>query len=179
MNDRQRYRERIQRPGADACDTSAKRLTENLRRRDLRLRRLEKCNTGDTECDENSRSFRVDDFPTPVISVAIEPKSKAGPRIKRASSLQRLAQEDPTSAFYRTRYRPNLDLRKWVNSPGNHRRTECREDNGKQSRSHQVAYRETIRKKASPKAAHQAGPDGIRANRTLQIELTPDAQLQP
>ncbi len=52
--------------------------------------------TGDTLCDENKpvilESIR---FPEPVISVAIEPKTKADQE-KLSSSLNKLAQEDPS-----------------------------------------------------------------------------------
>ena len=38
---------------------------------------------------------RVDDFPGPVISVAIEPRTKADQE-KLSTAIQRLAEEDPT-----------------------------------------------------------------------------------
>lgn len=52
--------------------------------------------TGDTLCDENNPVIlEVIDFPDPVISVAIEPKTK-GDQEKLAMSLGRLSQEDPS-----------------------------------------------------------------------------------
>jgi elongation factor G len=52
--------------------------------------------TGDTLCDEsNPVLLEVIDFPDPVISVAIEPKTK-GDQEKLAMSLGRLSQEDPS-----------------------------------------------------------------------------------
>ncbi|MBI2335347.1 MAG: elongation factor G [Deltaproteobacteria bacterium] len=52
--------------------------------------------TGDTLCDENKPIvLELMDFPDPVISVAIEPKSKADQE-KLGQSLQKLAIEDPS-----------------------------------------------------------------------------------
>ena len=52
--------------------------------------------TGDTLCDEEKPVVLENIvFPTPVISVAIEPKTKAD-QDKMSNALARLAQEDPT-----------------------------------------------------------------------------------
>ena len=52
--------------------------------------------TGDTLCDEGSRIILESmDFPDPVISVAIEPKTKADQE-KLSLALSKLAEEDPT-----------------------------------------------------------------------------------
>ena len=52
--------------------------------------------TGDTLCDENKPIvLEAIDFPDPVISIAIEPKSKADQE-KLGLSLQKLATEDPS-----------------------------------------------------------------------------------
>jgi elongation factor G len=57
---------------------------------------LKSVSTGDTVCAEESPVvFEAMDFPAPVISVAIEPKTKADQE-KLASALQKLTQEDPT-----------------------------------------------------------------------------------
>ncbi len=57
---------------------------------------LKNTTTGDTLCDEaNPVVLESMDFPDPVISVAIEPKSKADEE-KLANALSRLAEEDPT-----------------------------------------------------------------------------------
>ena len=57
---------------------------------------LKSVNTGDTLCDENKPVILESiDFPAPVISVAIEPKTKAD-QDKLGVAMQRLAQEDPT-----------------------------------------------------------------------------------
>ena len=57
---------------------------------------LKNVTTGDTLCDEEKPIVLENiDFPTPVISVAIEPKTKADQE-KMGSALAKLAQEDPT-----------------------------------------------------------------------------------
>ncbi len=57
---------------------------------------LKTATTGDTLCDENQPIVLESiDFPEPVISIAIEPKSKADQE-KLGLSLQKLATEDPS-----------------------------------------------------------------------------------
>ena len=57
---------------------------------------LKSVTTGDTLCDEEKPIVLESiEFPAPVISVAIEPKTKAD-QDKLGNALQRLAQEDPT-----------------------------------------------------------------------------------
>ncbi|HEV3481379.1 MAG TPA: elongation factor G [Candidatus Acidoferrales bacterium] len=57
---------------------------------------LKNATTGDTLCDEEKPILLENiDFPTPVISVAIEPKTKADQE-KMSNALGKLAQEDPT-----------------------------------------------------------------------------------
>jgi len=52
--------------------------------------------TGDTLCDENKPVLLENiEFPDPVISIAVEPKTKAD-RDKLSAGLQKLAEEDPT-----------------------------------------------------------------------------------
>lgn len=59
--------------------------------------------TGDTLCDESfSVMLEPPTFPEPVISMAVEPKTRAD-RDKLADSLQRLAEEDPTFRFFTDR----------------------------------------------------------------------------
>ena len=56
--------------------------------------------TGDTLCDENNSVILESmEFPEPVISLAIEPKTKAGQE-KMAIALAKLAEEDPTFRTY-------------------------------------------------------------------------------
>ena len=57
---------------------------------------LKDTTTGDTLCDPQSPVVLESmTFPTPVISVAVEPKSKADQE-KLSTAIQRLAEEDPT-----------------------------------------------------------------------------------
>ena len=61
---------------------------------------LKDTTTGDTLCDEKSQVILEKmEFPEPVISVAIEPKTKAS-QDKMAIALQKLAEEDPTFRTY-------------------------------------------------------------------------------
>ena len=56
--------------------------------------------TGDTLCDEdNTILLEPPSFPDPVISMAIEPKTKLDQE-KMSNALQRLAEEDPTFRVY-------------------------------------------------------------------------------
>jgi elongation factor G len=57
---------------------------------------LRSVSTGDTVCSESAPVvFEAMDFPAPVISVAIEPKTKADQE-KLSTALDKLTQEDPT-----------------------------------------------------------------------------------
>ncbi len=61
---------------------------------------LKMTTTGDTLCDEDHEVILESmNFPEPVISVAIEPKTKAG-RDKMGIALAKLAEEDPTFKTY-------------------------------------------------------------------------------
>ncbi|MDR5660025.1 elongation factor G [Serpentinicella sp. ANB-PHB4] len=61
---------------------------------------LKDTTTGDTLCDPGSAVILESmEFPEPVISVAIEPKTKAGQE-KMSTALQKLAEEDPTFRTY-------------------------------------------------------------------------------
>ena len=61
---------------------------------------LKDTGTGDTLCDEKAPIILENmEFPEPVISVAIEPKTKAS-QDKMALALQKLAEEDPTFKTY-------------------------------------------------------------------------------
>src|SRR3974390_2959638 len=111
---------------------------------------LKNVNTGDTLCDEQNQIILESiDFPTPVISVAIEPKTKAD-QDKLGVAMQRLAQEDPT---FRVSTDPDTG-QAWISGMGElHleiivdrmlREYNVQANVGRP----QVAYRETIRKKA-------------------------------
>jgi elongation factor G len=57
---------------------------------------LRNITTGDTLCDEDfDVTLEPPTFPEPVISMAVEPKTKQD-RVKMSEGLQRLAEEDPT-----------------------------------------------------------------------------------
>ena len=61
---------------------------------------LKDTSTGDTLCDEDDQIILENmEFPEPVISVAIEPKTKAS-QDKMSIGLQKLAEEDPTFRTY-------------------------------------------------------------------------------
>ncbi|KXO16979.1 translation elongation factor G [Clostridiales bacterium KA00134] len=61
---------------------------------------LKDTTTGDTLCDEKNPIILENmEFPEPVISVAIEPKTKAS-QDKMALALQKLSEEDPTFRTY-------------------------------------------------------------------------------
>ena len=61
---------------------------------------LKDTSTGDTLCDEDDQVILENmEFPEPVISVAIEPKTKAS-QDKMSLGLQKLAEEDPTFRTY-------------------------------------------------------------------------------
>jgi len=61
---------------------------------------LKNVTTGDTLCDESAPILlEPPTFPEPVISMAVEPKTRAD-RDKLVDALQRLAEEDPTFRFF-------------------------------------------------------------------------------
>ncbi|MCC7376405.1 MAG: elongation factor G [Verrucomicrobiales bacterium] len=94
-NPRTRKRERVSRVMMIQAD---KRLdVETVYSGDIAaLVGLRNITTGDTLCDESDEILlEPPTFPEPVISMAVEPKSKAD-RDKMSAGLQRLAEEDPT-----------------------------------------------------------------------------------
>lgn len=94
-NPRTRKRERVSRVMMIQAD---KRLdVESVYSGDIAaLVGLKNITTGDTLCDEDEEILlEPPTFPEPVISMAVEPKSKAD-RDKMSVGLQRLAEEDPT-----------------------------------------------------------------------------------
>ena len=65
--------------------------------------------TGDTLCDlDKVITLEKMEFPAPVISVAVEPKTKADQE-KMGLALQRLAKEDPS---FRVQHRPGVRRRR-------------------------------------------------------------------
>jgi elongation factor G len=120
--------------------------------------------TGDTLCDEDSAVVLENmEFPEPVISVAIEPKTKAG-RDKLSIALIKLAEEDPTFKTYTNQETGQtiiagmgeLHLEIIVDRLQREFKVEC--NVGKP----QVAYKETIQKavKAEGKFVRQSGGRG-------------------
>ena len=125
---------------------------------------LKDTTTGDTLCDEkNPVILESMEFPEPVISVAVEPKTKADQE-KMGTALARLAEEDPTFKV-RTDEETGqtiisgmgeLHLDIIVDRMNREFKVEC--NVGKP----QVAYRETIRKavKSEGKFVRQSGGRG-------------------
>jgi elongation factor G len=111
---------------------------------------LKNVTTGDTLCDETKQVVLESiEFPAPVISVAIEPKTKAD-QDKLGNAMQKLAQEDPTF-----RVHSDQDTGQTIISGMGELHLEIIVDRmmrefGVQATvgRPQVAYRETIRKKA-------------------------------
>src|SRR5262250_1260344 len=135
---------------------------------------LKNVNTGDTLCDEQKQIILESiDFPAPVISVAIEPKTKADQE-KLGIALQRLAQEDPT---FRVSTEP--DTGQTLISGMGELHLEIivdrmlREYNVQASVGRpQVAYRETVRKKAEAEGKYikQTGGRGQYGHAKIRIE---------
>ena len=136
---------------------------------------LKDTTTGDTLCDEKAPIILESMvFPDPVISVAVEPKTKADQE-KMGIALQKLAEEDPT---FRVRTDPEtaqtiisgmgeLHLDIIVDRLLREFHVGCSVGNP------QVAYRETIRKsvKAEGKFVRQSGGKGQYGH--CWLELTP------
>jgi elongation factor G len=135
---------------------------------------LKDTRTGDTLCDP-AKPIRLEsmDFPTPVIAVAIEPKTKADEE-KLGMSLARLALEDPT-------FKVNVDAetnQTLIHGMGElHleiivdrllREFKVEANVGKP----QVAYRETIRQKAEAQGrfVRQTGGRGQYGDVWLEVE---------
>ena len=130
--------------------------------------------TGDSLCDENHPIILEKmEFPEPVISVAVEPKTKADQE-KMGTALQRLAEEDPTFKVH-TDPEANqtiisgmgeLHLDIIVDRMRREFKVECTV--GKP----QVAYRETIRKtvEAEGKFIRQTGGHGQYGHCWLRLE---------
>ena len=130
--------------------------------------------TGDSLCDENHPVILEKmEFPEPVISVAVEPKTKADQE-KMGTALQRLAEEDPTFKVH-TDPETNqtiisgmgeLHLDIIVDRMRREFKVECTV--GKP----QVAYRETIRKtvEAEGKFIRQTGGHGQYGHCWLRLE---------
>ncbi len=133
--------------------------------------------TGDTICEEkNPIVLESIEFPAPVISVAVEPKTKADQE-KMGIALQRLATEDPT---FKVATDPDSgqtiisgmgELHLEIIIDRMMREFKVEANVGKP----QVAYRETIRKEAQAegKFIRQTGGHGQYGHVKLRIEPNP------
>ncbi len=140
---------------------------------------LKSVTTGDTLCDEDKPVILESiEFPAPVISVAIEPKTKAD-QDKLGNALAKLAQEDPTF-----RVHTDPDTGQTLISGMGELHLEIivdrmmREFNVQASVGRpQVAYRETIRKKsgAEGKYIRQTGGRGQYGHCKIEVHPLPSA----
>ncbi|HCX63919.1 MAG TPA: elongation factor G [Eubacteriaceae bacterium] len=130
--------------------------------------------TGDTLCNQDNQVILESmEFPEPVISVAIEPKSKAG-QDKMSIALQKLAEEDPTFRTYtdeetgQTIISGMGELHLDIIVDRMLREFKVEANVGKP----QVAYRETIRKtvKVEGKFARQSGGRGQFGHVWIELE---------
>jgi len=137
---------------------------------------LKSTTTGDTLCAENAPIIlEAMDFPEPVISVAIEPKTKAGQE-KMGMALAKLAEEDPTFKTFTDQETGQtiisgmgeLHLEIIVDRLTREFKVECNVG------APQVAYKETIRKavKAEAKYAKQSGGKGQYGHCVIEMEPT-------
>jgi elongation factor G len=135
---------------------------------------LRNVTTGDTICDEGKQILlEAMDFPEPVIAVAIEPKTKADQE-KMGVALGRLAQEDPTFHIH-----TDVDTNQTIIAGMGELHLEIlvdrmmREFNvGANVGKPQVAYKETIRRKAEGEHKHvkQTGGHGQYGHCVLNVE---------
>ena len=141
---------------------------------DIAAAGLRDVTTGDTICDENKPILLESmDFPEPVISVAIEPKTKADQE-KMGVALGKLAQEDPTFKIH-----TDTDTAQTIISGMGELHLEIlvdrmmREFNvGANVGKPQVAYKETIRKKAEAEGKYirQTGGRGQYGHVKITVE---------
>ena len=144
---------------------------------------LKDVTTGETLCDLNNKiTLEKMDFPDPVISVAVEPRTKADQE-KMGVALNKLAQEDPS-------FRVNTDEEsgQTIISGMGELHLEIIVDRMKREfgveaniGKPQVAYRETIRKKVEIEGKHvkQSGGRGQYGHVWLRLEpLPPDSEYQ-
>ncbi|MBM3736977.1 MAG: elongation factor G [Acidobacteria bacterium] len=130
--------------------------------------------TGDTVCDEDSPVILESiEFPAPVIQLAIEPKTK-GDQEKLGMAIAKLAQEDPT-----LRVSTDQETGQTILAGMGELHLEIIVDRMKREFNvdanvgkPQVAYRETIRKKAEAQGRHvrQSGGKGQYGDVWLRVE---------
>jgi len=138
---------------------------------------LKNISTGDTICDEKHPIvLETIDFPAPVISVAVEPKTK-GDQEKMGVALSKLANEDPTFKVHtdpdsgQTIISGMGELHLEIIVDRMMREFSVQANVGKP----QVAYRETIRKasEAEGKFIRQTGGRGQYGHVKIRIEPNP------
>src|SRR5712671_3225653 len=135
---------------------------------------LKNITTGDTLCDEDFEILlEPPTFPEPVISMAVEPKTKAD-REKMGEGLQRLAEEDPTFKCF-----TNEETGQLIIAGMGELHLEIIRDRlfrefkvGANAGAPQIAYRETVTKAAEGegKFIRQSGGRGQYGHAIVQVE---------
>jgi elongation factor G len=136
---------------------------------------LKTVQTGDTICDDDSPIVLESiDFPTPVIQLAVEPKTKADQE-KLGMAIQKLAQEDPTF-----RVATDPETGQTILSGMGELHLEIIVDRmmrefgvGANVGKPQVAYRETIRKPAEAEGRHVKQSGGRGQYGVVKIKVEP------
>jgi elongation factor G len=136
---------------------------------------LKTVQTGDTICDDKSPIVLESiEFPTPVIQLAVEPKTKADQE-KLGMAIQKLAQEDPTF-----RVATDPETGQTILSGMGELHLEIIVDRmmrefgvGANVGKPQVAYRETIRKMAEAEGRHVKQSGGRGQYGVVKIKLEP------
>ncbi|HET7624238.1 MAG TPA: elongation factor G [Verrucomicrobiae bacterium] len=135
---------------------------------------LRNITTGDTLCDESfDVTLEPPTFPEPVISMAVEPKTKAD-RDKMSEGLQRLAEEDPTFRCFTNEETGQLiiagmgELHLDIIRDRLFREFKVEANSG----APQIAYRETITKPAEGegKFIRQSGGRGQYGHAIIKVE---------
>ncbi len=135
---------------------------------------LRNITTGDTLCDEDfDVTLEPPTFPEPVISMAVEPKTKAD-RDKMSEGLQRLAEEDPTFRCFTNEETGQLiiagmgELHLEIIIDRLKREFKVEANTG----APQIAYRETITKEAEGegKFIRQSGGRGQYGHACIKIQ---------
>ena len=137
---------------------------------------MKETSTGDTLCTEN-RQMLLESmiFPTPVIQVAIEPKTKAGQE-KMMAALQKLGEEDPTFRTYTDKETGQtiiagmgeLHLEIIVDRLLREFKVEANVG------APQVAYKETVRKKVNHETKYKRQSGGSGQYGHVKITLEPN-----
>jgi elongation factor G len=143
---------------------------------------LKSVSTGDTICDEKAPVILESiDFPTPVIQLAIEPKTKADQE-KLGMAIAKLVQEDPT-----LKVSTDPDTGQTILAGMGELHLEIHVDRmqrefgvGANVGKPQVAYRETIRNVAEADYTHkkQTGGSGQYARVKLRVEPLPSGEYE-